>query len=128
MDPEQPRQPKDLDGLLKFCMEATRNEDAPPNYENVLAAMDPERRQWLETALSSMSVDVVDQLAKSIKILLDPCVSDPNASEADIEHVEYAFDCMGEWIDDLDMANNFHKIGGFEALHNCLSSPHATIR
>ena len=25
----QPRQPKDVRGLLKFCMEATRGEDAP---------------------------------------------------------------------------------------------------
>merc|ERR1712117_539515 len=47
MSGEQPRQPKDLQGLLKFCMEATANEDAPAvpgDPAARLAAMEPEGR------------------------------------------------------------------------------------
>ena len=48
---EPPRQPKDLQGLLKFCLEATRDEDAPAvpdNPEQILSSMSDERRQWLQ--------------------------------------------------------------------------------
>merc|ERR1712211_49156 len=71
MSGEQPRQPKDLQGLLKFCMEATANEDAPAvpgDPAARLAAMEPERRAWLEEALDKMSVDVVEQLGNGIKV------------------------------------------------------------
>ena len=54
-----PRQPRDFEGLLKFCIEATKAEDAPDDPDAALQAMDPERRQWLEQALNSMSVDVI---------------------------------------------------------------------
>merc|ERR1712211_115010 len=73
MSGEQPRQPKDLQGLLKFCMEATANEDAPAvpgDPAARLAAMEPERRAWLEEALDKMSVDVVEQLGNGIKVLM----------------------------------------------------------
>ena len=56
---EPPRQPRDMQGLLKFCMEATKAEDAPDNPESALSTMDMERRQWLEHAFQSMSVDVI---------------------------------------------------------------------
>merc|ERR1712047_13897 len=67
MSGEQPRQPKDLQGLLKFCMEATANEDAPAVPSDP-AAREPERRAWLEEALDKMSVDVVEQLGNGIKV------------------------------------------------------------
>merc|ERR1712107_685465 len=70
-DPNQPRQPKDMKGLLRFCVEATKNEDAPDlsDPEKILNDMDPEKRKWLEEALNSMSVDIVEQLVNGIKIL-----------------------------------------------------------
>lgn len=122
-DPSQPRQPKDLQGLLKFCLEATRNEDAPAVSENpdaCLDAMDPERRKWLEEALSKMSVDMIEQLGNGIKILLD--------SGADLENKEEVLDCLEDWLGTIDMASNFHKIGGFKALKECLESPHPSLR
>ena len=128
MDPNQPRQPKDLQGLLKFCIEATQSEDAPKDPDSTLESMDPTRREWLEQALSNMSVDVIKELSEGIKILNSTPVSNPQASEEDIEKVEYAFECISDWVDQIDMANNFHKIGGFESLKNCLNSPHASLR
>ena len=108
---DQPRQPKDLQGLLKFCVEATKGEDAP-DTESTIENMDPERRQWLEQALAGMSVDVVKELVEAIKVLNSSSVRDPNASDEEIEKIEYVFDCIGDWVGQVDMANNFHKIGG----------------
>jgi len=126
MEPNQPRAPKDMQGLLKFCIEATKSEDAPDNPNDTLESMDPTRRQWLENALSSMSVDVIKELIEGIKIL--NTVKNPNISQDDIEKVEYAFECISDWVDQVDMANNFHKIGGFDSLKICLKSDHASIR
>ena len=60
-----------MKGLLKFCFEATKGEDAPDisDPEKVLNDMEPQRRRWLEEALGSMSVDIVQQLTNGIKIL-----------------------------------------------------------
>ncbi len=129
MDPNQPRQPHDLQGLIKFCIEATRGEDAiNSDPDAALANMDPERRQWLEQALASMSVDVIKEMTEAIKILNSHASQDPNAIDDDVGKVEYAFECISDWVDQIDMANNFHKIGGFESLKNCLHSPHASLR
>jgi len=126
MDPNQPRAPRDMQGLLKFCIEATKSEDAPNDPNSTLEGMDPTRRQWLEQALSSMSVDVIKELAEGIKIL--NMAKNPNISQEDIEKVEYAFECISDWVDQIDMANNFHKIGGFDSLKSCLKSDYASIR
>ena len=63
-----------------------------------------------------------------MKILQSPCVQDPNATEDEISHVEYVFECIGDWVGQIDMANNFHKIGGFHCLKKCLKSPHSSLR
>lgn len=124
--PRQPRQPKDLPGLLKFCMEATATEDAPA--PSSVEAMDPERRKWLEEALKNMTVDIVKELTECIKALNDPCVKDPDSSEESLSRVIAALDCVSDFVDNIDMANNFHKLGGFQMLKNCLRSPHEILR
>ena len=103
--PSQPRQPKDMKGLLKFCLEATKGEDAPDisDPEAVLQSMEADKRKWLEEALSSMAVDVVEQLSNAIKIL--------NSDSADLDEKEEVLDCLEDWICNIDMAVNFHKIG-----------------
>jgi len=118
-----PRQPKDLQGLLKFCLEATKDEDAPAipdNPEDVLQSMDQQRRQWLEDALKGMSVDVVEQLGNGIKNLM--------SDSADLDTKEETLDCLEDWLGNIDMAMNFHKIGGFAALRKCLLSQHPSLR
>lgn len=40
------RRPRNLQGLLRFAMEATKAEDAPSEEHNI-ARMNPERRQFL---------------------------------------------------------------------------------
>merc|ERR1712213_196953 len=120
-----PRQPHDLEGLLKFCMQVTANEDAP---SRAVEEMDPERRRWLEDAISGMTVDVVKQLAEAIKIVGGPAAFDPEANEDDLEEIEMAFEAVEDWCGNLDMANNFHKIDGFHVLKKVLEeSPHGTV-
>lgn len=118
---DQPRQPKDMPGLLKFCLEATRGEDAiPRDPDAVLSDMGEERRQWLQEALANMSCDVVEQLAEGIKIL--------NSNTADLDDKEIALDCLEDWVGQIDMANNFHKIGGYTAIKSCMESSHPSLR
>jgi len=124
---DQPRRPHDLEGLLKFCMEVTKGEDAPPEAQQ--QPMDPERRKWLEEAIAGMTVDVVKQLTEAIKILGGQATFDADASEDDLEEVEMAFEAVEDWCGNIDMANNFHKIEGFQVLKKVLTqSPHAGLR
>lgn len=111
-----------MKGLLKFCLEATKGEDAPDisDPEAVLQSMEADKRKWLEEALSSMAVDVVEQLSNAIKIL--------NSDSADLDEKEEVLDCLEDWICNIDMAVNFHKIGGFSSLLRCLQCPHPSLR
>ena len=120
-DPNQPRQPKDMKGLLRFCVEATKNEDAPDlsDPEKILNDMDPEKRKWLEEALNSMSVDIVEQLVNGIKIL---------NSNAPVDEKEEVLDLLEDWLGNIDMAVNFHKVGGFTSLRKCLKSSSPGLR
>ncbi len=121
-----PRNPKDLQALLKFCMQATKAEDAPELGDDALARMDPEKKAWLETALRDMTVNVFQELTKGIQILSDEnVVSNPDAES--LEPQLEAFECIEDWVGQVDMANNFHKLGGFTALRLCLDSPHDEV-
>ena len=73
----------------------------------------PQRRRWLEEALGSMSVDIVQQLTNGIKIL---------NSEAEDEVKEEVLDQLEDWLGNIDMAVNFHKVGGLPSLERCLAS------
>ena len=37
-------------------------------------------------------------------------------------------DKLEDWLGNIDMANNFHKIGGYSCLRKCLSSPSPAVR
>ena len=61
MDP--PRQPHDLQGLLRFAIQqGTPNGEAPAASQGT-GLMTEERRRWLEDALKGMLVDVVEESA-----------------------------------------------------------------
>lgn len=114
--PEQPRQPHNLQGLLKFAMEgenlkefhnfadilgnftkilATKNED--PTHPSEFQEMDPERRRFLDEALKSLTIDVVEELNKAMKTLIDG-----NSSEDD--QVQ-ALEVVTSFVADIDTAN-----------------------
>lgn len=101
-------------------MEATKDEDAPENPNRNIAAMDPERRQFLENALKALTIDVVEVLQKAAQILaFDTATED--------EHLE-ALETIMEYVIDIDTAIDFCKIGGLTNLLPCLHSPYPKVR
>ena len=62
---EPPRQPRDMQGLLRFAIEGTRGEDTTTDT----APMSEERRRWLEEALKGLSVDVIAEISKALNTL-----------------------------------------------------------
>ncbi|CAG9834252.1 unnamed protein product [Diabrotica balteata] len=119
----QPRQPMSLQGLLRFSMEATRAEDTPSNSE--FMPMDDERKKFLEEALKSMTVDVVEILQRQIVLLKG--VESLNTSEGNTKYLE-AIETILEYVDNIDIANDFHKIGGFTTIYPCMKSTDSKIR
>ncbi|XP_055598096.1 hsp70-binding protein 1-like [Uranotaenia lowii] len=117
-DPNQPRQPRNLQGLLKFAMEATQAEDAPDPAQ--IPPMDDERRQFLENALRSLTVDVVQEIEKAMKALLDRETPEEDKAEA--------IDVVIDFVQDIDTANGFFKLGGFTIINPGLASPNVEVR
>ncbi|KFB49557.1 AGAP008392-PA-like protein [Anopheles sinensis] len=117
-DPNQPRQPRNLQGLLKFAMEATKDEDAP--HESHFSQMDEERRRFLEEALKSLTVDVVQELEKAMNVLLNP--------ESDDETKADSIEIVIDYVQDIDTANDFFKVGGFVIVKPGLESSSAAVR
>uniref|UniRef100_A0A182MAK4 Nucleotide exchange factor Fes1 domain-containing protein n=1 Tax=Anopheles culicifacies TaxID=139723 RepID=A0A182MAK4_9DIPT len=117
-NPDQPRHPRNLQGLLKFAMEATKSEDAP--HAAQLQQMDEERRRFLEEALKSLTVDVVQQLEKSMNVLLN--------NESDEDEKIDALETVTDFVEDIDTANDFFKVGGFVIIKPGLESSSAEVR
>ncbi|KAJ8916484.1 hypothetical protein NQ315_000126 [Exocentrus adspersus] len=121
--PGEARQPTSLQGLLRFAMEATKAEDAP--HDSEYQPMDEERKKFLEAALKSLTVDVVQELQKQIQILQRVEQAKP---EDEVKEFEQALETILEYVDQIDTANDFHKIGGFMVLYPCLKSVHPSVR
>ncbi|KAL7304547.1 hypothetical protein TKK_0003332 [Trichogramma kaykai] len=121
--PNQPRQPRDLQGLLRFAMEATKSEDAP--HQSHFQPMDEERKKFLEETLTSMTVNVIQEIQNYVKLLQNVYnLSD----EDDPSQYEAALDRITEYCDNTDTANDFYKIGGFSIFAGCFNSLHSGIR
>lgn len=105
-------------GLLRFAMDATRAEDAP--HPSAYHQMDPERRRFLEEAIRSLTIDVVEQIQNAMKILIE--------GQATAEEQKQALETVTDFIENIDTANDFYKIGGFCILLPGLESPHEEVR
>lgn len=111
---DQPRQPSNLQALLRFAMEgndilnftnianflkffilATKAED--PTHPSEFHEMDPERRQFLEQALKSLTVDVIEQLNKAMEVLI--------TGTAGEEEQVNALEVVTSFVADIDTAN-----------------------
>jgi len=79
----------------------------------------------LDNALSSLTVNVIEELQTSVKILsnVNNLRSDDDASE-----YENTLEKMADFVDNIDIANDFYKIGGFSIFQPCLNSSHSNIR
>ncbi|VDP93157.1 unnamed protein product [Echinostoma caproni] len=96
--------PRELKEMLRFAME---NSDNTKPTE-----MDPERSQWLQQAMSAVSVDLTKQLKEDIQLLADLL---PNANDQG-EQLETVLEDILTLTEDLDLANDFFKLGGGDLL------------
>ena len=94
---EPPRQPKDMQGLLKFALQGTKSEDP-----TTTTPMSEERKKWLEEALKGMSVNVVEELSKALRTLNPEKVQN---LEEDPAIMEEALDIIIDYVDSIDTAN-----------------------
>jgi len=72
-----------------------------------------------------MTVDVIQLLHKQIETLKNVDKIRPND---DIAEYENAVEVILDHVDNIDIACDFHKIGGFMILYPCLKSQHPKIR
>ncbi|XP_076618671.1 hsp70-binding protein 1 [Colletes latitarsis] len=121
--PNQPRQPRNLQGLLRFAMETTNSQGS--TNDTSFNPMDKEKRQFLENMFSSLSCNVIEELQKNIKILSNVVDLGP---DDDTSQYEIALESIADYVDNTDIANDFYKIGGFSIFGPCLNSPHSSIR
>ncbi|XP_050530712.1 uncharacterized protein LOC126899670 [Daktulosphaira vitifoliae] len=110
---------RNLKDLLKVSTQMTsaKNEECALNSNREFLE---EKKKFLENVLSTMSVNVHEEMNNSINILLDVNKS--------VEEYEYAFDVIEEFIENIDYANDFQKLGGFQVFIPGLKSLHSTVR
>ncbi|KAA0184453.1 hypothetical protein HAZT_HAZT000352 [Hyalella azteca] len=123
-DQQPQRTPRNMQGLLNFCTAITAREDAPNNTSNP-SVLDPERRQFLENVLSSMTTNVAKVMAAHLQTLASS--TDLHEQMSECEEEEKALDELIELVQDVDNANDLVKMGGFPVLLSCLDSPHALV-
>ncbi|XP_053598733.1 hsp70-binding protein 1 isoform X1 [Microplitis demolitor] len=118
----QPRQPNSLHGLLRFAMDAQNQDTTRPSS---FQPLDEERKEFLSKALESLTVNVIEELQKSVKILSN--VMELRDGD-DPTECETALECIASYVDSIDIANDFYKIGGFGIIGACLNSQFDSIR
>lgn len=84
-----------------------------------------QKKTFLNEALSSLTVNVIEELQKAVQILSN--VANLRADDDSSEH-ENALERMADFVDNIDIANDFYKIGGFSVFQPCLNSLHSNIR
>ncbi|CAH0393840.1 unnamed protein product [Bemisia tabaci] len=112
-------QPRTLQDLLRYSI--ALNPDGTSASSSALP-LDEERKEFLLRALESSIVNVTEELKNAIRVIIKSEASD------DPEECEAAFDTLAEFVDGIDAANDFFKLGGFAVFKPCLSSKHDSIR
>lgn len=99
-------------------MDATRSEDTtkPSNFQQ----MDPERREFLEKVMKSMTIDIVEELEKAAATLENINSKEPQLLKA--------LEVILNYVDNIDSANDFCKVGGLNVLLPHLESKHEKVR
>ncbi|XP_064480623.1 hsp70-binding protein 1-like [Ornithodoros turicata] len=128
MSGEGPRNPSNLPGLLNFCVQHTRSEDASNESPS---EMDPERRKWLAEALEDMSISPVEEMRKNLSIIQDTLKNlDDGPGEITEDACGTLVTAMENIIDfagSVDYARDFHKIGGYTVLDRLLGFPSPAV-
>lgn len=115
------RHTRSLEGLLKFALESTAAEDAPGPST---VQMTDEGRGWLQEAIQHFTGnDPVKQMLVAVELL-----TARGDSDDDVEIKMRALEDLQDYCEDIDLARDFHKIGGYTLLLSLLQSTHANLR
>uniref|UniRef100_A0A0P4VQH4 Putative armadillo/beta-catenin-like repeat-containing protein n=1 Tax=Rhodnius neglectus TaxID=72488 RepID=A0A0P4VQH4_9HEMI len=120
-DVPQPRQPRNLQDLVRYSIEAWPSQ--PHETQEIQDNLTLERRLFLEEALQSLTEDVTKELAEAIATL-----QKYQSTDEDYSSYESALDIIADRVDNIDCANDFCKLGGFDVVPACLSSCCSGIR
>jgi hsp70-interacting protein len=115
---------RDLLGLVKFCLESTKSEDAtgPSNFE----AMDPDRRAWLQRAIESMTVDTTKQLLENLATVKETIMQmekNPTHNVA-VQRTCDAISILTDLCEEIDYAADFAKLDGFSIFKPLIKCSH----
>lgn len=113
------RHKTNLQGILKYAITNSQCDESA-QITNKSSELDPERKQFLENVLKSMTVDVVAELQKAIYILELP--------DSTVEEKIEALNSVRDLADSIDFANNFIQIGGSKVVFDCLKSNDSKLR
>jgi len=79
-----------LQNVLRY---STTHSDGTSPTE--LREMSPERRQWLESALTNMTINPIDEIKKCIKSITD---------DQDLDRQIEALETLKDWCEDINFA------------------------
>lgn len=74
----------------------------------------------IENVFKEMTIDVIEQLEKATRQL-------SAAASTENEQIE-AIEIIEDYVDNIDTANDFCKIGGLDVIVPCLTSPYPLVR
>lgn len=113
---------KNVKGLLRFCLEATRGEDAQGSIG--LEPMSEERKKWLEEAFTQMSVSPVERMKICLSVIENAEIDTEEGTEKQMKALEE----LQDWVEDIDIASDFVKINGLRVVPALLSSEVSRLR
>ncbi|XP_064600577.1 hsp70-binding protein 1-like [Liolophura sinensis] len=119
-DRNERQQPRNLTGLLRLCAETTREDTTTTSQ---FEEMDQERKDFLNAVLNEITVNPVDRLKECLRLIL-------SAGDSDAEHdtVAELLEEVCEICEEIDMATDFYKIGGYQILPRLLHSGNFELR
>lgn len=109
------RRIKDMLGLVKFCLETTKNEDVSGDASSAIGPMDPDRREWLQQAINSMTVDTTRQLLENLALVKETITElekDPN-HDIPVQKTCNAIEVLTDLCEEIDYAKDFARLDGF---------------
>lgn len=124
VEPEVPRGAATLEGVLKYAT-AVGGGSAVADGEEEVKEMEPQKRNFLNEVLAQISSGQ-DSAMKEVTKLIE-IVKDPSAS---VEDRCEALESLGDWVEDINVAVDFHTLGGFVPVVRVLrtgSSSHSVI-
>lgn len=121
------RIPKDMKGLLRFCMENTQQEDATGTSD--LTEISQENKEWLSKALDEMTVSPAERMLTCIRTVREFVENtEPGSSDGSLDAATSSLEELQEWCEQIDFAIDFHKMGGFSILPLVFGHVEADIR